>query len=220
MTNPQSALAVIQEKVAALAAPDATMQQIEAQMAGLWNDAEARGDERAIAYLQAAWNHTTMLAQSTSAANAVATAALQAAVEIADSIPDLVEQSFEDGVECAQEGIYESLVNGYNGELYMEEPADEIMETLTFELRRGTFDGPKASDLCTYEDAEQFANYIGGHTPPLGTDLARKVCEFLRDFGAEYRRIIEAQSVEAHARRAELLQQLAENDDAAKKQAS
>ncbi len=209
MTDTSNALATIQQQVAALAAPDATMAQIEAQMATLWNDAEARGDQNAIAYLQAAWNQTTMLAQSTSAANAVATAALQAAVEIAESIPELVQQSFEDGVEYAQEGIYDSLVNGYNGELYMEEPADEIIEMLTFELRGGAYEGVKATEICTYEDVEGFAQYIAGHTPPLGSDLARKVCEFLADFGAEYRRVVEAQSAAAHLRRAEFMQQLA-----------
>ena len=90
MTNPNTSLATIKEKVAALAAPDATLADIGNNLGYLWDQAAKNNDDIAKEYLSAAWERTQALAVNTSAANAVATAALETAVEIAEQHADLI----------------------------------------------------------------------------------------------------------------------------------
>lgn len=223
LSDSQNALTVLQQQVTALAAPDATMNDIGAQLGALWDAAEAADDDRAKAYLSAAWEKTQALAQTTTAANAIAAAALEtaqqfavaatAAEQRADLAVEQLETVYEDAYSDAVDGVMDQLVNGYNGEIYLEEPGHEVFNVLEYEYQRGRDDAASLQKLVYEDDCDVFLCYIAGRTRPMPGALAEKVARFIHEFSVEYRRLKTEQDLEYMARISAKADRLMAEDD-------
>lgn len=176
MTDTTTALATIQEKVAALAAPDATLADIGNNLGYLWDQAAKTGDEIAQQYLAVAWERTQALATNTSAANAVATAALETAVQIAEQHAELVTAlAHRDGdhelvrevLDEMEQDLIEMIYSGCEyGAIHSDNPGEAAVES------------GRWGDMQP-EDLEDFMHILLGDSDELPTEMYESFAEYI-----------------------------------------
>lgn len=198
-TQNENSLATLQQQVTALADPAATLQAVADGLGAIWNDANARGDQQAIQFLDNVWARTNELANNATVSTAVARAALETAQQMSKDVADLQEQV--DGIDGiydiaytdAYEGLMEQISNGYYGELYFSEPGADVFNVLTFDYITEREDGADVGALCTIEECETFMQYLAGNTILTSAILAEKVARFIREFNTQYHPLLEAE---------------------------
>lgn len=182
------------------------MPQIEGGLGALWQQAEASGDQTALAHIQSAWQNVQLVAQQAHGSSETLAASIAALGtlkkqrdEAITTIGDLSMQvdELQSEIDMMEEYGYEQFVDGitYNGGCIFTYPEEEVREAL-YQIPGVEEDELPSERLC----GELFQAICSADH--LNEEEGRELIAFIKDWGARVKARRDADYAEARAKSA------------------